>query len=264
MKSYIWILFIFFLMSATGVTYGRGKPQDSPINAAKCLLETLINADDEQMEKLDILEKKFGEQSEIITELKDKLVAAEQTNEAQQNKITEIENDLLAIEQKYQNQLNEQNNKISELQNFRSEIERYYDNNRVVAFSARVSPSYADIAPWATIKFSKVDTNIGDAYDNNTGEFTAPRGGTYVFYSNILTKDKSCVETALLINGEKKLLLYSAGATYFGAGGNMLVAHLSMGDNVKMVKHGPWGAKPFYIHSGWSTFSGFLLRSDDK
>ena len=133
-----------------------------------------------------------------------------------------------------------------------------------IAFSARVKPSYNDIAPGTTIVFSDVETNIGNAYNGISGEFTAPRPGVYVFFAVIISAGGKDIETALCVNGEVKLLVYSGGATSFhGSGSNMLTVHLNTGDEVKMIKHGSWGSKPHYIHHTMSTFSGYMLRSEE-
>ena len=138
-----------------------------------------------------------------------------------------------------------------------------HNRNQTVCFTARVAPSYQDIAPWATIVFKTVETNAGNGYNSSNGEFCAPRAGYYVFYSNILSQVGKCIETVIQVNGESRQCIYSGGTpAYQGPGGNMLVVHLKTGDTVRVAKHGPWGAKPFYIHHNWSTFSGFLLRSD--
>ena len=136
------------------------------------------------------------------------------------------------------------------------------ERHNMVSFSARVSPSYSDIQPGTTIIFSNVEINLGQGYNPKTGEFSAPVSGVYVFYSNILTGGNKSIETRLVINGKIKLWLYSAGGQHMGPGSNMLVTHLEKGDIVKMMKYGPWGTKPFYIHHSWSTFSGYLLVSD--
>ncbi|XP_045206826.1 heavy metal-binding protein HIP-like [Mercenaria mercenaria] len=136
-------------------------------------------------------------------------------------------------------------------------------NGQNVAFYARLSKSYDSIEPWATIVFSDVETNTGSAYNSTNGEFTAPITGHYVFHSNILSKQDKIIETSLRVNGNDKMFLYSGGK-YHGSGSNMAVLHLNAGDNVKMVKHGSWGPKPFYIHHSWSSFSGFLLRADSS
>ncbi|XP_052776748.1 heavy metal-binding protein HIP-like [Mya arenaria] len=131
-----------------------------------------------------------------------------------------------------------------------------------VAFFARLDKSYENIGAWETIVFKTVVTNEGGAYDGTTGVFTAPVNGTYVFYSNIMTKEGTSIETSLKVNDINKLYLYSGGPTgFYGPGSNMAVLNLNSGDKVKMVKHGPWGSEPFYIHVNWSTFSGFLLNT---
>jgi len=133
-----------------------------------------------------------------------------------------------------------------------------------VAFYAMLGRSYADIGAWEVIKFTNVQTNIGGAcgaYDASTGVFTVPVSGTYVFHAHILCAAKKSIETALKVNGKVKLLLYSGGTTsFYGSGSNLGVFDLQVGDTVTMVKNGPWGTRPFYIHAAWSTFSGFLLR----
>ncbi|XP_052777347.1 heavy metal-binding protein HIP-like [Mya arenaria] len=130
-----------------------------------------------------------------------------------------------------------------------------------VAFFARLDKSYENIGAWVTIVFKTVVTNEGGAYDGTTGVFTAPVNGTYVFNSNIMAKAGKSIETSLKVNDINKLYLYSGGtASFYGPGSNMAVLNLNSGDKVKMVKHGPWGLEPFYIHATWSTFSGFLLK----
>ncbi|XP_060577878.1 heavy metal-binding protein HIP-like [Ruditapes philippinarum] len=131
-----------------------------------------------------------------------------------------------------------------------------------IAFFARVSPTIVGIAPWATIIFSNVETNEGGAYNNATGEFVAPKAGLYVFFSTILAGWGLIIETVLQVNGNSKMLIYSGGSAQ-ASGSNMAVLLLKVGDVVKMVKHGPWGSKPFTIHHNWSTFSGFLLKADE-
>ncbi|XP_053392005.1 heavy metal-binding protein HIP-like, partial [Mercenaria mercenaria] len=133
---------------------------------------------------------------------------------------------------------------------------------RNVAFQASVSPTINDIKADATILFGDCTTNIGGAFDAKSGIFTTPVAGTYIFHSTILTPPKSVVETALQVNGEVKMLLYSGDNSLYSPGSNMVVLQLKVGDLVKMVKHGPWGKTPFTIHHRFSTFSGFLLQVD--
>ena len=127
-----------------------------------------------------------------------------------------------------------------------------------LSFSARAF-KIDDLKPWETVIFPDVVSNRGGAYNGTSGSFVASISGTYVFYCNILSNENSSIELALQVNGKSKLLIYSSGTDFHGAGSNMLVAELNEGDNVKVVKYGPWGTRPFYVHNTWSTFSGFLL-----
>ena len=164
--------------------------------------------------------------------------------------LQDLKRQIVSNEQKY----------IGEIEEVKTKIE-HFDNQHAVSFSARVSPSYHNIAPWTRIKFSQVVTNIGNAYNSTTGEFVVPRSGVDVFYSNILSGANKKIETILQVNGNRKLWIYSGGKPFLGAGSNMLVIHLESGDIVAMSTY-CCGNKPFYIHHVWSTFSGFLLTPD--
>ena len=140
-------------------------------------------------------------------------------------------------------------------------VQRCIDKE-IVSFSARVKPSISNIGKYTTIKFAGVETNIGNAYDSTTGEFTAPLAGVYVFSATILAKQNNYLETVVKVNDEVKLWLYSGDGKYYGSSSNLLVSHLNKGDKVKMTTY-CCGSKPFYIHHYWSTFSGFLIAADE-
>ena len=166
------------------------------------------------------------------------------------NGLQDIKRQIVSSEQRY----------MGEIEEVKTKLKRF-DNQQTVSFSARVSPSFKNIAPYTVITFSQVVTNIGNAYNSTTGEFIVPRPGVYVFYSNILSEGSKVIETILQVNGNTKLWLYSGGKPFHGAGSNMLVIHLESGDIVRMSTH-CCGSRPLYIHHAWSTFSGFLLTPD--
>lgn len=106
------------------------------------------------------------------------------------------------------------------------------------AFYATAKPNIQDNYPYSTVSFSNVVTNIGGSYNKSSGEFKALADGKYIFYYNILSVDK--LETALQVNGQTKLLLYSdvlssSSNTAYGSVGNRIVLPLYAGDVVKMV-----------------------------
>ncbi|KAK3603118.1 hypothetical protein CHS0354_027906 [Potamilus streckersoni] len=132
--------------------------------------------------------------------------------------------------------------------------------NLRVSFSTSIRHTIENINPWDTIVFSNVLNNEGSAYNPTNGKFVAPVDGTYVFFSHILGASRR-LETALKINEDIKLWLYSGDLMHLAPGSNMLIIRMYKGDSARMVKHGPWGERPFYIHHLWSTFSGFLLSA---
>lgn len=150
------------------------------------------------------------------------------------------------VEERYKS-LDERLSGISELQ------------QKHVGFSARLGGHVNDMAPWSTLVFNGVLTNIGNAYSGQTGIFTVPMHGVYIFYAHILGSARN-LEMCLQKNGENIMFMYSHGpANSYGGDSNMAVLNLVKGDTVKVVKHGPWGTKPYYVHAAWSSFSGFLL-----
>ena len=226
--------------------------------------------------KTDRLENRLDGKSTELSDLKSNILLTDTRNTQKLTNIirenTQHIEHFVAVKEK----VDKTGMEISELIHRVSKVEETYnamkneikqkiqtDNKeQMVAFSARVSTSYKDIQPGTTIIFSNVETNIAKGYNPKTGEFCAPLSGVYVFYSHILSAANKSIETRLVINGKIKLWLYSGGGRHLGSGSNLLVIHLEKEDKVKMVKYGPWGTRPYYIHHVWSTFSGFLLMPD--
>ena len=192
---------------------------------------------------------------ELIAEMNDTVVGLTQRVNEQVEEISNIKSKQMAYEGDYI----EMNESVVSLQ--QQLAVQKVESQQSVSFSARVLPSYPDIAPYTVIKFSQVVTNIGNAYNSSTGEFTVPWPGVYVFYSNILSGENQLVETILQVNGNTKLWLYSGGNPFRGAGSNMIIIHLESGDKVRMLTD-CCSTRPTYIHQVRSTFSGFLLTSD--
>ena len=87
------------------------------------------------------------------------------------------------------------------------------------------------------VKYNVVQTNIGSGYNKDTGIFTAPKDGAYVFiwYSFTFKSDSAC-ELYLYRNGAK--LSFSAYAdtrgkpTGFDSASNSVILSLTIGDTV--------------------------------
>lgn len=158
----------------------------------------------------------------------------------------------------------ELNNRITIVNKTKSEImpQEQLISNNTVAFSATLLTAVEDMDPWQVVVFNKILTNVGNGYSSETGEFTAPINGTYVFFAHIMGSDRRSLEMSLQVNKANKMYLYANGLVY-GRDANMVVLKLNMGDKVTIVKHGAFEGRPFYVHPKWSTFSGFLLFSTD-
>ncbi|KAJ8321726.1 hypothetical protein KUTeg_000197 [Tegillarca granosa] len=59
------------------------------------------------------------------------------------------------------------------------------------------------------IKFENVLTNEGSGYNKDTGKFTAPYDGVYLFTWTIITRQKEAVATELYVNNVFKGYLFA-------------------------------------------------------
>ena len=127
-----------------------------------------------------------------------------------------------------------------------------------VGFSASVSRHLTNLQPNQPIIFGTVLTNIGHNYNNSSGVFYVPTDGTYLLNVHVLSEKHNYIETELVVNGHPVAEIYSGGL-YYGSGSNLVIAHLSIGDNVWVRFHSGESSN-MAVHCCWSTFSGYLLR----
>ncbi|XP_063431084.1 caprin-2-like [Mytilus trossulus] len=135
------------------------------------------------------------------------------------------------------------------------------DISQVIAFHAFISK---DVYPKAgeRLVFDTTKANEGSVYNSNTGVFTCPKTGMYVFVwvIRMVTAEHS---TELMINNSVH------GSTFLrakkgdeGSVSGTVVAHVSKGDTVYVRNHSAY-AGDGRIHSnihGKPTFSGWLLQ----
>ena len=130
------------------------------------------------------------------------------------------------------------------------------------------------------IRFTNVDLNIGNAFNNETSVFKAPYGGYYVFFAHIIVVPQWECGMFLLVNADdEEGLSLRLDMPLFGpirhvrGGANMLITHLNQGDTVEIrndqceVKYFQYGddkSDPnMDVFPSDNTFSGFLLNIDD-
>ena len=111
---------------------------------------------------------------------------------------------------------------------------------------------------WANkkIMYDKIITNVGHGYSQQTGTFTCPKAGLYVFtWSTMSGSDSANCYADIYRNGEKSLRSYSW--EYGGSGNevasNTEVFHLSIGDQILIQTEtcGYFHAYPLTAFSGW-------------
>uniref|UniRef100_A0A3P8TPY4 C1q domain-containing protein n=1 Tax=Amphiprion percula TaxID=161767 RepID=A0A3P8TPY4_AMPPE len=128
-----------------------------------------------------------------------------------------------------------------------------------VAFSASLHTSLdrIDLGPYdtnTTLQFKRVVTNIGNAYDEDTGIFTAPVKGLYYLRFTGNVGDSGYLNAALLKNGVNMFAIYNKG--HHSSGSNSMALVLEQGDQVWITL---WPDSVVFDQSRRTTFSGFLI-----
>lgn len=133
----------------------------------------------------------------------------------------------------------------------------------MVAFDVHFSGDWtvnADVGNGGTLKFDAITTNLGQRYNRDTGAFTAPYDGTYLFLLGIMGVGN--VQVAIAKTGNVLLAITDNGeqaSTLEVRDTIHSVVHLTAGEQVWAQHHyGTTVVREFL----WTTFSGVLLHAD--
>jgi hypothetical protein len=138
-------------------------------------------------------------------------------------------------------------------------LENPYEGALKVGFTAKLSKHMLNLGNNQAILFDTIVTNIGHHYSPNTGVFTAPINATYYFFASIMSHTNEVLETEIVKNGVRKVLMYSYDNVH-EQGTNSVVLQLNIGDEVWVRHTSTVGTKVY--GNGWSTFSGFKISDD--
>ncbi|XP_028826182.1 heavy metal-binding protein HIP-like isoform X2 [Denticeps clupeoides] len=130
-----------------------------------------------------------------------------------------------------------------------------------VAFSASFAVSankhIGPLTAPTSLIYDHVFTNIGDAYNPKTGQFTAPVRGVYFFQLHIFAGGSNPAGANLLKNGQHMIAAYNHKAPHDINTSNGVSLLLEVGDVVSVtLGQGSWIAA---YTSHLSTFGGYLL-----
>ncbi|XP_026060878.1 complement C1q-like protein 4 [Carassius auratus] len=128
-----------------------------------------------------------------------------------------------------------------------------------VAFSVSLSSSNGPHSSLHTLIYKHIFLNTGDAYDANTGIFTAPMKGVYAFrvFSKAYGSSDKAVVAGLFRNGQHEISTYARQDGGFIGSSNGVSLLLEKGDKVCVnLYSGYWIFDNEHHHS---TFSGHLL-----
>uniref|UniRef100_UPI0037E8EB65 complement C1q tumor necrosis factor-related protein 4-like n=1 Tax=Semicossyphus pulcher TaxID=241346 RepID=UPI0037E8EB65 len=174
---------------------------------------------------------------------------------------TKVHVELLQAENAVQTtELKSLESRLNSTESRTSELERENEEKPKVAFytaltnSGHVGPRNTDI----TLKFSKVFTNIGNAYNPATGFFTAPVKGVYYLQFTMSNNNVGRMGVQMYMN--KQRILYNdeykeeAGLEYLT---KSVILELMAGDEIHLVL--PSSYSLYDDSNNHSTFSGSLL-----
>ncbi|XP_013396459.1 complement C1q-like protein 4 [Lingula anatina] len=145
-----------------------------------------------------------------------------------------------------------------------SDLQRCTAAYKLVAFSAGRSNDLDQTGKGnAVVVYDTVFLNDGNGYNKDTGKFTSPTSGVYVFHYHSLSQNNKPVFVRLNHNGQIKNTGYGKPSTGHATGSNTIALRLAEEDEV-------WidlvGGHALHNHPGefHSTFTGYQLYPDNS
>ncbi|XP_078018808.1 uncharacterized protein LOC144458887 isoform X2 [Epinephelus lanceolatus] len=246
----------------------NSKSKIEKLEQENAVLESRVNTSENLVEELRrenmVLETRMSSSENEVAELKRenaatqaRLTASESKNAVLEARMSSYEDVVKTLQR--ENKVLE--TRMSSSENEVAELKRENADRPKVAFSAGLTDA-GHVGPFnteITLKFSKVFTNIGQAYNPTTGIFTAPVRGVYYFRFTLWGGRPSAWMGAYLYHNEKKMTLsydYNDEHTYISAS-NALILQLEKGDVVYLALYP--GSGVFDDSFNRTIFSGFLL-----
>ncbi|KAK3800489.1 hypothetical protein RRG08_051770 [Elysia crispata] len=138
----------------------------------------------------------------------------------------------------------------------KSQNQNQNQNQTRVAFFAGLGKSFGPVDKNTDVLFDKVVTNLGGGFSEDTGRFTAPADGTYVFSLTIAAQGRRRAAVELSLNGRMVITVWAESLPYWATSSGTAILNLRTGDKVWLVLL----QRAAYLYGYmYSTFSGYCL-----
>ncbi|CAG5117183.1 unnamed protein product [Candidula unifasciata] len=135
-----------------------------------------------------------------------------------------------------------------------------------VAFFVGLSLNVGPVSDNSDLPFDKVITNVGNAFNPETGRFTAPFNGTFLFSLTIAAQGRQRVNhfvclnkyaaVELVLNRKMIATIWAESIPYWASASNTAILNMEAGDQVWLVLL----SRAPYLHGYmYTTFSGHCL-----
>ncbi|XP_076120638.1 cerebellin-1-like [Alosa pseudoharengus] len=222
-------------------------------------LEKMEAENDAQRTELVLLKSRLAATETEVEHVKEDTAAQEARLSASETEVEDMKMEVKNLTMANAAQETRLSTSETEVENLK--METAITEQPKVAFSAGLGSGY--IVSGNTelnLVFTKIITNVGQAYSSTTGFFTAPVRGVYYFRFTVRDSLDSHYMTIMMYkNGERIIYLAEYDEdryeTYLSSG---VTLQLEVGDVVNMRL--PAGYRLYdYYSDNYSTFSGFLL-----
>ncbi|XP_067218954.1 complement C1q-like protein 2 isoform X2 [Chanodichthys erythropterus] len=206
--------------------------------------------------KLETVQKESEALKTLVQDSQSKIESLQKENEALKTLVQDSQSKIESLQK--------ENEALKTLvQDSQSKIESLQKENegKKVAFSAGLLASgTGQTGPFTdskTLEYKKVFSNVGNAYDSNTGIFTAPVRGVYYFRFYGHCHGGTTMAISLLKNSQTQCSLHDWKPFSNGNASNGVVLTLEIGDQIYTHL---W--KDTWVYddpASYTSFSGFLI-----
>ncbi|XP_074653121.1 complement C1q-like protein 4 [Tubulanus polymorphus] len=132
-------------------------------------------------------------------------------------------------------------------------------NTHKIAFFVGLQDNLGPVEKDTNIIFDRVVTNVGKAYDEKSGRFTAPVNGTYDFAVTVAAQGRQKAAVRIVRNGDMIATVWAESIPYWASATSNVILHCKKGDAIWLQLL----ERASYLHGYmYSTFTGHILFED--